>query len=94
MASLRDLRVEAAAIAGVKGMIRVEEKEKDKKAQEEGETKEKVRAKDALSQLRQVQLPGLRVVFLQASVVNRAHAVPVAVNYDTISRSTPNRITT
>ena len=93
MASLRDLRVEAAAIAGVKGMIRVEEKEKDKKAQEKGETAIKVRAKDALSRRRLVLLPELRVVFLQASVVNRALVVLVAVNYDTISRSTLNRIT-
>ena len=94
MTGRRGLRVEAVAIAGVKGMIRAEEKERDKKAQEEGETKEmvKVKAKDALSQLRQVQLPGLQVVFLLASVANRALAVPAAVSYDTISRSTLSRI--
>ena len=80
MTGRRGLRVEAVAIAGVKGMIKAEEKERDKKAQEEGETKEKVKAKDALSQLRQVQLPGLRVVFLLASVANRALVGLVAVS--------------
>ena len=75
-------------------MITVEEKEKDKKAQERGETAIKVRAKDALGRRRLVLLPELRVVFLQASAVNHAHVVLVAVSYDTISRSAVNRITT